>query len=222
MQRKRHRIMDEENLLAALREGDERAFEAVVQAYHSSLLRLATSYVRSRAVAEEVVQETWLAVLSGLSRFEGRSSLKTWIFAILINRAKTRAVREQRSVPFTSFAEVQEPEEPAVELDRFFPPDHPRYPGRWMLAPTPWTVPEESLLAGATRQVILQTLEQLPRAQRVVITLRDIEGWPAEEVCGLLGVTDANQRVLLHRARNKLRAALERHLAAAEQPAFAA
>jgi RNA polymerase sigma-70 factor (ECF subfamily) len=204
---------DDAALVEALRAGDEDAFVGLIRAHHSVLLRMAMTYVSSRAVAEEVVQETWLAVLKGLDRFEGRSSLKTWIFRIASNIARTRAVREGRCHPFASLpAGDAERSEPSVDPDRFFPADHPRLPGRWARAPVPWRSPEERVLSGETRDVIRDAVERLPVAQRLVITLRDIEGWSADETCRALELTDGNQRVLLHRARSKVRAALERHL----------
>ena len=204
-------------LLARLRDGDEAAFAELIDRYSSALLRVAMVYTASRTVAEEVVQETWLGVLRGVGRFEGRSSLKTWIFKILIKVATTRAFRERRSVPFSSLVEREVAEGGgSVDPDRFFPADHDRWPGHWALGPTPWETPEERLLAGETRTVILRAIEQLPAAQRSVVTLRDIEGWPSEEVCEALGVSEGNQRVLLHRARSRLRTALERHFEAVE------
>ena len=197
-------------LINALKAGDETAFVDLVHAHHAVLLRVAMTYVSSRAVAEEVVQETWLGVLKGLARFEGRSSLKTWIFKIAANIARTRAVREGRCLPFSSLPGSDD--EPSVDPDRFFPPDHPRHPGHWARGPASWEIPEGRLLSGETRNVILAAIEQLPTAQRLVVTLRDVEGWSAEETCQALEVSDGNQRVLLHRARSKLRAALERYL----------
>jgi RNA polymerase sigma-70 factor (ECF subfamily) len=163
-------------------------------------------------VAEEVVQETWLGVLRGLDRFEGRSSLRTWVFRIAANIARTRAVRERRSLPFSSLPGA---DEPAVDPDRFLPAGDPRFPGGWARGPAAWELPEERLLAGETREIIRAAIEALPPAQRLVVTLRDVEGWSADEACAALALTDGNQRVLLHRARSKLRAALERHYAAA-------
>jgi RNA polymerase sigma-70 factor (ECF subfamily) len=212
---------DDSALVEALRRGDERAFETLVDNHSASLLRVALTYVHSHAVAEEVVQETWLGVLNGIDRFEGRSSLKTWIFRILTNTAQTRGGRERRSMPFSSLGGGGAEEDgPSVDPDRFLGPDHGPYPGHWALGPTRWEMPEERLMSGETREVILAAIEQLPPSQRAVITLRDVEGWPSEDVCDLLELTDANQRVLLHRARTKIRAALERHLAAVE-PAVA-
>ena len=207
----------EAELIARLRQGDERAFGDLIAAYSPALLRVAMAHVRTRAVAEEVVQETWLGVLRGLDRFEGRSSLKTWVFRILTNIAITRGVRESRSLPFSSLAEREagEPDEP-VDPSRFFPADHDRWPHHWALAPTRWETPEEGLLSGETRECILRAVEELPPAQRTVITLRDIEGWPPEEVCDALDVSDGNQRVLLHRARSKVCSALEDYFGAME------
>jgi RNA polymerase sigma-70 factor (ECF subfamily) len=207
----------ETDIVDRLREGDESAFAELISAHSPALLRVALAHVRTRAVAEEVVQETWLGVLRGLDRFEGRSSLKTWIFKILTNIAITRGVRESRSVPFSSLAkrEAEEGDEP-VDPSRFFPSDHDRWPHHWALGPTRWETPEENLLTGETRDSILRAVEELPPAQRTVITLRDIEGWPPEEVCDALGVSDGNQRVLLHRARSKVRAAVEDHFGAVQ------
>jgi RNA polymerase sigma-70 factor (ECF subfamily) len=208
---------DEAALLEGLRRGDEGAFSELIALYSSPLLRVATIYTGSRAVAEEVVQETWMGVLHGLDRFEGRSSLKTWIFKILTNIASTRGARERRSVPFSSLAVADGEEGPSVDPDRFFPPDHDRYPGHWAFGPTRWETPEEGLLSGEARELVLREIDRLPDAQRAVITLRDIEGWPSEEVSEALEVSDGNQRVLLHRARTKVREALEDYFDAVEQ-----
>jgi len=203
---------DDRALVEALRAGDEHAFVGLIRAHHSALLRTAMTFVSTRAVAEEVVQETWLGVVKGIDRFEGRSSLKTWIFKIASNIARTRATREGRCRPFSSLAAAEaERSEPSVDPDRFLPADHPRFPGHWARAPVAWQIPEERLLSGETRDVIRDAVERLPAAQRLVITLRDIEGWTADEACQALEVTDGNQRVLLHRARSTVRAALERH-----------
>jgi len=191
-------------LLDALRAGDERAFAALVDKYGPSLLRLAQLYVSSRAVAEEVVQETWLAVLTGIERFEGRSSLKTWLFRILTNKAKTRGQREGRTLPFSSLASDGDEDQTAVAVERF------ARGGAW--ATPPRGVPEERLLAGETRARVEQAISALPPNQRAVITLRDVEGLSAEEACNVLGLSETNQRVLLHRARAKVRTALERYL----------
>jgi RNA polymerase sigma-70 factor (ECF subfamily) len=202
------------DLLARLRAGDERAFMELVDRYGPLMLRIALSHVRSRAVAEEVVQEAWLGVLQGLDRFEGRSSLKTWILRIVANRARTRGEREQRSVPISSLLPDDGGDEPSVDPDRFLPPDHPMYPGGWSVPPHAWArLPEESLLAAETLQQVRTAIAQLPPRQQEVIILRDVEGWEPEEVSQALDVSDGNQRVLLHRARSKVRAELERYFA---------
>jgi RNA polymerase sigma-70 factor, ECF subfamily len=203
------------HLLAALRAGDEEAFAALVTRYHASLKRVARAYVSTDAVAEEVVQDTWIGVLKGIDRFEGRSSLKTWIFRILANIAKTRGERERRSIPFSSAAGAVAAGEPAVDPDRFLPAGAERARA-WALGPIPWPGPEESLLSGETRQVILEAIEKLPPAQREVITLRDVEGWSSEEVRNALELSETNQRVLLHRARSKVRGTIEQYLNAME------
>jgi RNA polymerase sigma-70 factor (ECF subfamily) len=203
---------DEAALVAALRRGDEQAFEWLVQQHHTRLVRLALRYVRTPEVAEEVAQETWLHVLKGLSRFEFRSSLRTWISSILVNRARTRARRERPSLPFSdAWAASLAGGEPAVDPDRFVPSDSPDNPDRWVSAPRPW-LPEDRVLSGEARTLIFDAILALPIGQREVITLRDVEGHSADEVCTLLGLTGTNQRVLLHRARSRVRAALERYL----------
>jgi RNA polymerase sigma-70 factor, ECF subfamily len=205
---------NEGELVAALRAGDESAFAALVDRYHASLVRLARMYVRDPAVAEEVAQETWLAVLGGIDRFEGRSSLKTWLFRILTNRAKTRGERERRTVPFSAVSDASD--EPAVDPDRF-QTEADRYPGGWKDFPQPWEGdPEERLLAGEARALILHAIEELPPNQRAVITLRDIEGFSSDEARNVLDVSETNQRVLLHRARSKVRRALEQYLGETE------
>lgn len=202
-------------VVRALRVGDREAFAALVDALSPQMIRLAMQYVPSRAVAEEVVQEAWLGVIKGLGRFEERSALKTWIFRILINTAKTRGARERRSVPFSALGGDGEGGEPSVDPDRFLPANDPVYPHHWASVPPSWDdLPEQRLLAAETRSVIEQALETLPPAQREVVTLRDISGFESEEVCELLGLSEGNQRVLLHRGRAKIRAVLERHLEA--------
>jgi RNA polymerase sigma-70 factor (ECF subfamily) len=201
--------LDESRLVEALRAGNEAAFRELVRMYNASLLRVARIYVPTRALAEEVVQETWLAVLEGLGRFEGRSSLKTWIFRILANRAKTRAIRERRTLPFSAFQPERVPE-PAVDPDRFRDSEDPRWPGHWAVPPTAW--PEDRLVAAETREKLAEAIEALPGTQRAVISLRDLEGWSADEVCNALELSETNQRVLLHRARSKVRKALEEYL----------
>jgi RNA polymerase sigma-70 factor (ECF subfamily) len=203
--------LTDEQLVAALRAGDESAFRSVVRDWHSSLLRVAQIFTPSRAVAEEVVQETWLRVLGALDRFEGRSSLKTWVFRILVNTAKTRAQREGRTIPFSALQDASRVPEPAVEPERFLPDDHPHHPGGW--AAPPRQLPEERLLAAETRERIASAIEALPANQRAVISLRDVEGWTSEEVCNALDISEVNQRVLLHRARARVRQALEDYVA---------
>ena len=202
---------DEAELLARLRAGDERAFEALVDRHYATMLAVARGYVKTRATAEEVVQEAWLGVLNGLDRFEGRSSLRTWIMRIVVNIAITRGEREARSVPFSGFA-PEEGGEPAVDADRFR--DHgDGFPGHWRAYPSDWaSLPDHALLGRETLDVVMSAIEELPDAQRVVITMRDVAGCSPEEVCGALDVSDGNQRVLLHRARSHVRGALERHL----------
>jgi RNA polymerase sigma-70 factor, ECF subfamily len=212
---RRRRHEDDSELVVALRSGDEQAFERLAMRHTPSLLRVARMYVSSAAVADEVVQETWLAVLGGIDGFEGRSSLRVWIFAIMVNIAKSRGQREARSIPFSSLTSP-DPGEPSVDPDRFLPPDHHKRPDGWSLAPTDWPTPERRLLEGETLQVILKAIETLPPAQREVITLRDLEGWSSQEACNALALTETNQRVLLHRARSKVRAALERYFDAVE------
>ncbi len=197
-------------LLARLRAGDEAAFMELVDRYGPLMLRIALSHVPSRAVAEEVVQEAWLGVLTGLDRFEGRSSLKTWLLRIVANRARTRGERERRTVPFSSFETA---DEPSVDPDRFLPPDHPLYPGGWAVPPQGW--PEERLLAKETLDEVRAAIAKLPPRQQEVILLRDVEGWEPEEVSAALELSDGNQRVLLHRARSKVRGDLERYFAGA-------
>ena len=195
-------------LLPALRAGHEEAFVALVTRYHASLKRVARAYVSTDAVAEEVVQETWLAVIEGLDRFEHRSTLKTWLFHILANKAKTRGVRERRMVPFASLAGADD--EPAVPPDRF-QRDGDAWPGHWAAPPRPWEDPERRLASLEARAYLRAAIAALPATQQAVLTLRDVEGLDAEEVCGLLDVSAGNQRVLLHRARAKVRTQLERY-----------
>jgi RNA polymerase sigma-70 factor (ECF subfamily) len=197
-------------LVARLRAGDERAFEDVVTRFYPSMLAVARGYVRSRSVAEEVVQEAWLGVLNGLDRFEGRSSLRTWVLRIVANTAQTRAAREARVVAMSSLQ--NEGEAPAVEPERFRGAGDP-FPGHWWSYPTDWrTVPESKLLSQETLEVVKDAIEELPDLQRTVITMRDVAGCDSDEVCRALEISEGNQRVLLHRARARVRAALERHL----------
>jgi len=199
-------------LVARLRAGDEAAFAEVVGRYHASMLRVALMYVSSRAVAEEVVQEAWLGVLRQLDRFEGRSSLKTWIFRIVTNTAKSRGAQERRTVPFSALVAAEtEPGQPAVEPERFLDQRH-RWARHWATPPQAWDgLPEARLLSEETMGEIQRVIDGLPPVQRAVITLRDVEGCTGAEVCGMLDLSEGNQRVLLHRARVKVRRALERY-----------
>lgn len=198
---------DDAVLVKALTAREPEAFAHLLDRYHSSLLRLAQQYVPSRSVAEEVVQETWLAVIQGIERFEQRSSLKTWLFRILVNIARTRGVKESRSIPFATAAALED--EPAVDPHRFR--RFGRHRGQWKQPPRPWSEPEQHALDAETLETIGRAVESLPPDQREVITMRDLLGWSAAEVCESLEVSDSNQRVLLHRARSKVRAALEHH-----------
>jgi RNA polymerase sigma-70 factor (ECF subfamily) len=200
---------DENQLVRRLRAGDEQAFEGLVAEQWGTMMAVAQTYVKSRAVAEEVVQETWVGVLQGLDRFEARSSLKTWILAILVNKAKTRGVRESRTVPFSALA--PEGEEAAVEPERFRAAGD-AFPGHWRAYPSDWrgsaaVVAEDH----ETVRVCMRAIAALPATQQTVIRMRDVEGYASEEVCEALGVSEGNQRVLLHRARSRVRAELERH-----------
>jgi len=202
-------VTEDHELVQRLREGDESAFAELIDRYGPTMVRVAQMYVRDRGTAEEVVQETWLAVLNGIDRFEERSSLKTWLFRILTNRAKTRGQRDSRVLPFSSLAGGGEEDEPSVDADRFLGPDSPE-PGAWAAPPRAW--PEDKVLERETLGVIQMAIERLPDAQREVIRLRDLEGWSPMEVADALEITDGNQRVLLHRARSKVRAAVEAYL----------
>jgi RNA polymerase sigma-70 factor, ECF subfamily len=200
---------EEIELIAKLRAGDEATFEALVNRHYGTMLAVAQTYVSSRAVAEEVVQEAWLGVLKGLDGFEGRSTLGTWIMRIVVNIAMTRGGREARSIPYSSLAEAGDRH--AVEPDRFRGAAD-AFPGHWRAYPADWhRLPEEALHHNETLRVTVDAIAGLPPAQRAVITMRDIQGCRPEEVCDVLGVSDGNQRVLLHRARSRVRAALERH-----------
>ena len=204
-------------LLERLRAGDEDAFMTLVDKYGPLMLRIALGHVRSRAVAEEVVQEAWLGVLQGLDRFEGRSSLKTWILRIVANRARTRGEREARSVPVSSLVDADE-DAPAVDPHRFRPDSDPRYPGGWAVPPHNWArMPDEELLAAETLHQVRTAIAKLPPRQQEVIVLRDVEGWEPEEVSEALELTPGNQRVLLHRARSKVRSELEHYFEASTQ-----
>jgi RNA polymerase sigma-70 factor, ECF subfamily len=201
----------EAELLAALRSGDEAAFCALVDAYHVALVRLAKQYVANGAVAEEVAQETWVAFVQGLSRFEGRSSVKTWLFRTLLNCARNRKRNEVRSVPFSALFDPEAQEGPAVDPSRFRPDGV--WAGHWAVVPRSFAQDGEShVLSGELRQRVQAAIDGLPQAQREVLTLRDVEGFDPDEVCEVLGVSDVHQRVLLHRARAKVRAEIESYV----------
>jgi RNA polymerase sigma-70 factor (ECF subfamily) len=196
---------DDQELVERARAGDEDAFATLVRRHTPALLRLARMYVATHAVAEDVVQETWLGVLRGLERFEGRSSFRTWLFRILVNRAKTRGVREHRSVPFASLGGGgEDDDEPAVDPTRF------AEQGNWVSPPQRWEEdPDAALRSSELRRIAEEAIAELPERQRIVITLRDLEGLSSDEVRNALDLSETNQRVLLHRARAKVRQALE-------------
>jgi len=199
-------------LVEALRRGDAVAFEWLIDQYHTSMVRLARLYTSSREVAEEAVQETWMGFLKGLDRYEARCSVKTWLFNILTNCAKTRGQREGRSVCFSSLSESEaQPGESAIP-EELFRTEEP-WRDHWVSGPRNWKeTPEDCMLAGETRAFIEKAIEALPVTQRAVITLHDIDGWSPEEICNILGIMETNQRVLLHRARSRVRLALEHYL----------
>jgi RNA polymerase sigma-70 factor, ECF subfamily len=201
---------EEAELLTRLRAGDEQAFEGLVARHYGTMMAVARTYVKDRAVAEEVVQDAWLGVIGGLDRFEGRSSLKTWILSILVNQARTRGTREARSLPFAALA--QQPGAPAVEPERFRGADD-EDPGHWRAFPANWgTAPDVAVQDRETIRVVMGAIAELPPAQQTVIRMRDVEGYSSEEVCSTLDLSEVNQRVLLHRARSRVRSALEEHL----------
>jgi RNA polymerase sigma-70 factor (ECF subfamily) len=208
---------DDRELVAALSRSDQAAFAELIDRHSPAMIRVAMAYVPSRAVAEEVVQETWIGVMRGIDAFEGRSSLKTWIFRILTNIAMRHGARENRSVPFAALAQAEDTGEPSVDPDRFLPADHDLFPGHWAVMPARWPTPEEGLLAGETRDAIAAAIDELPKAQRTVIALRDVEGWSSEEVCEALEISAGNQRILLHRARSRVRTAIEEYFDATEE-----
>jgi RNA polymerase sigma-70 factor (ECF subfamily) len=202
-------------LVAALQARNEAAFVALVGEYGAAMRRFALTFVRSPGVADEVVQEAWIGVLQGIERFESRSSLKTWLFRIVANKAKTRAAKEARSLPFSALEADggDGGDGVAVSADRFQRPGS-THTGGWISFPEPWhQLPEQKLLSEETRALIDTEIARLPDVQRLVITLRDVEGWPADEICNVLELSETNQRVLLHRARSRVRAALERYFA---------
>ncbi|MFJ8636884.1 RNA polymerase sigma factor [Streptomyces sp. NPDC093568] len=208
----------DEVLVQRLRDGDEETFALVLDTWSGGMLRLAMSFVSTKDSAQEAVQDTWLAVIRGIGDFEGRSSLKTWVYRILVNTAKARGTKESRTVPFASL--LPEEEGPTVEAERFRGPGE-RYAGHWAVGqePRPWHIPEDHVLRGEVREVIAEALDELPPRLRTVITLRDVAGYGSEEVCSLLEISPGNQRVLLHRARALLRRKLEDYLSGAHDVA---
>jgi RNA polymerase sigma-70 factor (ECF subfamily) len=215
-------VQDDEALIAALRRGDADAFATLIDRHSRAMIRVALAYVPTRAAAEEAVQETWIAVMRGIDGFEGRSSLKTWVFRILTNVAMRIGPRERRSMPFSALAEAEDTGAPSVDPDRFLPADHAVFPGHWAIMPTSWPTPEDGVLAGETRDVIAAAIAELPPAQRTVIALRDVEGWSSDEVREALEISAGNQRILLHRARNRVRNAIESYYGAVEEVDYGA
>ena len=201
-------------IVAGLRAGDESVFAEVVDRYHLRMIRLASAYVGSKSVAEEVVQDAWLGVLNGIDRFRGEASFQTWLLRIVTNIAKKRGVRERRQVPFSSvWSSSDENADPPVTADRFLPASD-EWAGHWAAELRSWAgEPEARLLAGECQSLIEEVIRSLPAAQRDVITRRDVQGWESNEVCDILQLSEGNQRVLLHRARSKVRVALEEYLA---------
>jgi len=202
-------------IVARLRAGDDAMFAVLVDSWSPGMLRAARAFVGDDHAAQDVVQEAWLGVVRGIGAFQERSSLRTWVYRILVNRAKTRGVRDSRTVPVSSFAPTGEDAGPTVDPARFQGQDG-EYPGHWRAFPEPWPSPEDDAVAAETRRRLVAALAGLPDRQRVVVTLRDVEGYSSDEVCELLEISAGNQRVLLHRARAALRACLEAHLTAGE------
>jgi RNA polymerase sigma-70 factor, ECF subfamily len=198
-------------LAGLLRARDEAAFTLVLDAWSPGMLRLARSFVSTPDSAAECVQDAWLAVIEGIDRFEGRAALRTWVYRILVNTAKRRGVREGRSVPWSSLGSE---DGPTVDPARFQGPDEP-FPGHWRELPVPWPTPEDATLAAETRALVGAAVAELPERQRVVLTLRDVQGYAADEVCSILEITPTYQRVLLHRARAHVRGRLESYHARA-------
>jgi RNA polymerase sigma-70 factor, ECF subfamily len=202
-------------LVAGLRSGDEAVFAQLLDSWSPAMIHVARAHVSTPDSAAEVVQDTWLAVIRGVHGFEGRSSLRTWVFRILTNLAKTRGVREGRTLPWSSLLPAGEDLPPTVDPGRFRGPDD-EYPGHWRSFPAPWRTPERAALDGEIRVLLHRLLAELPDRQRVVVTLRDVESYTAAEVCSMLELSAGNQRVLLHRGRATVRAGLEGYLSAAD------
>ncbi len=201
-------------LVEALRAGDERAFLGLVGRLHAGMVRFARGFVSTDPAAEDVVQDTWAAMLEGIDGFEGRSALRSWIFGILANLARTRATRDQRAVPLSALE--HDDGEPAVDASEFLPPSHPRWGGHWAKYPEAW--PEQQLLSQETLAHVRAAIDRLPQGQRAVIRLRDVEGWSSEEVREALSVSEVNQRVLLHRARSRVRREIAHHVERRSKP----
>jgi len=202
--------LEDRDLVAALRAGDEAVFTRLVRELGPGMLRIARSHVATHAVAEEVVQEAWLAALNSLDRFEGRSAFKTWLYRILMNTAISRGEREARSIPFATLAGDGAEGEPAVDPSRF--QTEGRWAGHWTGPVESWASPEPRLLQAEAREVIDRTIAELPEAQATVITMCDIEGFDPDEICNVLDISLTNQRVLLHRARSRVRQALDEYM----------
>ncbi len=206
---------DDQDLIERLRDGEQDAFVRLVEAMTPAMRRVARTHLSSAEVADEVVQDTWLGVLNGLDAFEGRASFKTWIFSILVNLARTRGVLEHRMVPFATLA-ARESVTPsaAVGAERFLSSDHDRWPNHWAAPPRRWELsPEAALSHAGTLETVRAGIRELPPIQRIVIVMRDLEGFSSDEVCEVLDLTASDQRVLLHRARSGIRAGLEEYLA---------
>jgi RNA polymerase sigma-70 factor, ECF subfamily len=204
---------DDGQIVEALKRGDEEAFEHLAQRYHTMMVRLARGFARDDDTAEDIAQEAWLAVLNGIGKFERRGTLKSWIFSIVVNRAKTRATRDARVVPFSTLANDElSHQDPAVDPARFRGLDD-QYPRGWLHPPAPWADdPEGRLTSAETLREVREAIEALPPAQRSVLVLRDVAGHEAVDICNILGISETNMRVLLHRGRSKVRAKLERTL----------
>ena len=205
---------EDARLVGRLRAGDQAAFVEMIRSLGPTMLRIARLYVRSQEVAEEVVQDAWISVLEGLERFQGRSAFRTWVLTIVVHSALRRGKREARSAPFSSVAQDigSASREDSLDLDRFFSGDHPRWPSAWAtVVPRLDELPEEKLLSGETMGVVEAAISKLPDTQAAVLILHDIEGRPPEEICETLDLADGNRRILLHRARNRVRAALEHY-----------
>lgn len=206
-------IPPDDVLVAGLRSRDEATFARLLDSWTPAMIHVAQAHVSTPDSAAEVVQDTWLAVIRGVDRFEGRSSLRTWVFRILTNLAKTRGMRERRTLPWSGLMPLSEDLPPTVEPERFRGPDD-EYPGHWLAFPAPWRTPERAALDGEIRLLLRRLLADLPDRQRIVVLLRDVEGYTADEVCSMLDLSAGNQRVLLHRGRATVRAGLAGYLSA--------